>query len=205
MATGTITSVVSIGGVTIQSTVTQTGDHINNYGDANTVISLPVAQLATAWVKTDADTAACNLTTGHGFTTGKMDVFWDVGSRYDVDVTVTVDAMALDGGVGDDFPATAEDTCVLAEVTQINTQIDGDEVQMFAIHSTQKGSAYFEDTGGALVARFELVSDEVQTWNTDSGVANPLTGNPITVCFALNGSTSTAAIITILGLEDSTP
>lgn len=204
MARGTITSVVSIGGVTIQATVSKTGDHINNYGDANTLIPVAAAKPVTAWVKTDADTAACDLPSGHGYSDGKMDVFWDVGSRYDVDGVITGDALALDGGVGDDFPATSETTCFVSTVKQIDTSIDGDDVQMFAVHCTTRASVYFEDNGGALVARFELVANEAQTWHADSTATNPLTGNPITVCFVSSGQAD-AGVLTILNLEDSTP
>src|SRR5690349_1655283 len=33
-------------------------------------IPLPVGNVVTSWVKTDADTAACNLSAGHGKTSG---------------------------------------------------------------------------------------------------------------------------------------
>lgn len=204
MATGTLTIVGNVGGVTIQKVITETGDHPNVYGDSNTEIPLAAGSAVSNWVKTDADTAAGDLQPGHGFTTGKMDVFWDVGMRYDVDVTVTTNALALDGGVGDDFPATAEDTVFVAEVTQINTAIDGDNVQLLVINSTQRGSVYFEDAASASVKQIELLADNPYTYAQSSGEASPLTGNPIAVCFASN-ATATAGVLTILSLEDSTP
>lgn len=204
MATGTLTIVANVGGVTIQKVITETGDHPNVYGDSNTEIPLAAGKAASDWVKTDADTAACNLAPGHGYSTGKMDVFWDVGMRYDVDVTVTGDALALDGGVGDDFPATAEDTVFVCTVQQINTAIDGDEVQLLTINSTQRGSVYFEDVDGDSIKQIELLADNPYAYAQSSGEASPLTGDPITVCFASN-ATATAGVLTILSLEDSTP
>ena len=204
MATGTLAIVGSVGGVTVQNTITETGDHPNVYGDANTQIPLTAGKAATDWVKTDADTAACNLAEGHGYSTGKMDVFWTGGCRYDVDVTVTVNALALDGGVGDDFPASATTTVVVTTPQQINTAIDGDNVQMLVINSTVTASVYFEDADGDSIAQFDLVANTPYTWTQSSGAANPLTGDPITVCYASNGTT-TAGVLTILSLEDSTP
>ncbi len=204
MPDGTLNIVANVGGVGINKQITKTGDHPNVYGDGTGEIVLAAGKAATDWVKTDADTAACNLTGGHGYSTGKMDVFWDVGSRYDVDVTVTTNALALDGGVGDDFPATAEDTIVVCTVQQINTAIDGDAVKLLVISSTVTASVYFEDVGDASIMHRDLVANEPYTWHDTSEDANPMTGNPITVCFASNG-TITAGVLTILSLEDSTP
>lgn len=204
MATGTLAIVGSIGGVTIQKTISETGDHPNVYGDGNTLIALAAGKAASAWVKTDANTAACNLTTGHGYVTGKADVYWTGGMRYDVDMTVTVDALALDGGVGTDFPATGNTTVVICTPQQINTAIDGDNVQLLVINSTQRASVYFESAAAASIAQIDLVADSPYTYYQSSGDASPLTGAPITVCFASNGTT-TAGVLTILSLEDSTP
>lgn len=208
MATGQIVVGANLGGISVQNTITKTFDHTDVYGDGNTNIPLLGGKgPLTSWAKTDADTAAGDIPVGHGYSTGKMDVFWTTGgggSRYDVDVTVTGDAAALDGGVGDDFPATADATVTVTEVQQVATNIDGDEVVMFVINSTVRASVYFEDTGGALVARFEVQANEPYTWHDTSGVTNPLTGNPITVAYVTSGTTD-AGVLTIMVGDDATP
>ncbi len=209
MATGTIATVVSIGGVSINQTVTKTADHANVYGDGGSGITLAAAKgPLTSWVKTDADTAAGDIPTGHGYSTGKMDVFWVESSvakcRYDVDGTVTGDGLALDGGSGDDFPANGQADVMICTPQQINTAIDGDAAKMFSFLASVKASIYFEDTAGAEVAQFDLVADTPRTWHEDSDESNPLTGNPVTVCYATNG-TAAAGYLTIQSLEDSTP
>jgi hypothetical protein len=204
MATGTLAIVASVGGVTVQKTITETGDHPQAYGDGQTQIPLAAGKAATDWVKTDANTAACNLTAGHGYVSGKADVYWTGGMRYDVDMVVTVNALALDGGVGDDFPANGNLTVVVCTPQQINTAIDGDNVQLLCINSTKRGSVYFEDADGHSIKQIELMADNPYTYAQSSGEASPLTGDPITVCFASNGTT-TAGVLTILSLEDSTP
>ena len=204
MSTGTLAIVGSIGGVTIQKTISETGDHPNVYGDGQTLIALAAGKAASDWVKTDANTAACNLTAGHGYTTGKMDVYWTGGMRYDVDVTVTVNALALDGGSGTDFPATATATVVVCKHQQINTAIDGDNVQLLVVNSTQWAHLHFEDAASDVIKDKELLADQPWTYAISSGEASPLTGDPIAVCFVSNG-TITAGVLTILSLEDSTP
>ena len=130
MSDGTLNVVVNIGGSELAKEITKTADHPNPYAG----IVLAGGKAASSWVKTDADTAACNLAGGHGYSTGKMDVYWTSGTtglehRHDVDVTVTGDALALDGGSGDDFPATDDTTVVVCTHQQINTAIDGDAVE----------------------------------------------------------------------------
>lgn len=204
MAQGTLAIVGSVGGVTINKTITETGDHPNVYGDANENIALAAGKTVTSWVKTDADTAACDLPSGHGYTDGKFDVYWTGGMRYDVDGTISTNALTLDGGVGDDFPASATSGVIVCTPQQINTAIDGDNVQLLVINSTKRASVYFEDAAGDSIKQIELVADNPYTYAQSSGEASPLTGDPITVCWASNGTT-TAAVLTILSLEDSTP
>ena len=72
-------------------------------------VTLAAAQSVSSWVKTDANTAACNLAGGHGQTDGKFDVYWSGGRRYGVDGTIATNALSLDGGSGDDFPRQRDD------------------------------------------------------------------------------------------------
>lgn len=199
MATGTIAIVASIGGVTINKVITKTFDHPNPYVD----IPLSAGKVVTAWVKTDANTAACNLPADHGYSNGKMDVFWAGGMRYDVDGVITVNALALDGGTGDDFPANATVGVIVSIPKQVNVACDGDAVVAFVANSTQRSSIYFK-AGAGSVAQFELQADEPTLWHDTNGLANPLTGTPITVCWASCGS-ATAGVLNIVTGEDSTP
>jgi hypothetical protein len=202
MATGTLSIVASVGGRTLQKTISEEFDHPNTYEE----IPLAGGQAVTSWVKTDADTAECVLSDDHGYSSGKFDVFWTGGMRYDVDGTVTVNALALDSGSGDDFPASASEDVVVCPHQQINTAIDGDEIQLLVINSTTRAHLHFEDSGGSTVKDLELSSDSPFTWSTSSSDNDnsPLTGNPITVCYASCGAT-TAGVLDILSGEDATP
>jgi len=200
MATGTIATVAACGGKTVSRTVTKTFDHPNNYED----IVLAAGKAATSWVKTDADTAACDLASGHGYSTGKMDVYWTAGMRYDVDVTVAGDSLTLDGGSGDDFPATSSTDVVVCAHQQINVATDGDAEAMLVLDPSVRAHFHFEDTGAAVIADIEVQGEEPYVWHDTNGEAVPLTGNPVTVCFVSNGTVAAGTVSILIG-EDSTP
>jgi len=201
MAIGTLSITPALGGKSVSRVISKTYDHPNNHED----ITLAAGKAVTDWVKTDADTADCNLPAGHGYSSGKMDVYWSGGVRYNVDGTVAVNALTLDGGSGDDFPASATENIIVCTPQQINTSIDGDALALLVVDSTQRSHLYFEDSAGAEVGVIEVqVANEPYTWHDTSGHTNPLTGNPVTICYASNGS-ATDATLNILSGVDSTP
>jgi hypothetical protein len=172
------------GGITSQKSVTRTVDHPNPYQ-----VELPLAHVATAWVKTDADTAACNVPADHGIvSTDLVDVYWTGGQRLNVVATVTVNALALEGGTGTDFPASANSTVKIAHQTLINTTIDGDACAAVGIcleyadpHSTSVGHLKMEDVAHASVETFtDLVANAPRQFDITGGDTNVFTGNPIT-------------------------
>lgn len=207
MPTARIAYDAAIAGVSIQRSVTRTGDHQNSYE-----VSLPVAWSLSSWVKTDSDTAAGNLAGGHGQTTGTYDVYWTGGARYDVACTITVNAVALEGGTGTDFPASANTTVVICKQVAINSAIDGDAIQLAALSleyvdgaATSVGRLLFEDAASDDIASITLTANEPKIYDVAGGVTNPLTGDPITSCKATHSNTSAAATLKIASLEDSTP
>lgn len=198
---------LSAAGVSIAGNMTRTGD-----GGIGINPTIPVAKALSSWVKTDADTAAGNLAGGHGLATGTYDVYWSTGSRYDVPVTITINACALDGGTGDDFPESADTTVVLAPQTAVNVSIDGDRLEVLGIKLefsdgtlSSAGRVLFEDASGDDIASVELVGNVPQTWDIDAGANNPFTGDPITGAKVSHANTSSTATLKICGIQDVTP
>lgn len=196
---------IAIPGIpSVQRSLIATGDHPNPYE-----VALPAAKPLTAWVKTDDNTAGGNLPAGHGQTNGKFDVYWDGGERFDMDGTIVGDALTLDGGSGDNFPASANATVRVFKQQTINTAIDGDAVQLgvlaieYLAASTQRGRLLFEDAAGDDIASIELAGNVPQAIGV--GLTNPLVGDPITVCRASHSDPVNAATVKIATLEDSTP
>ena len=91
---------VSVGGISSSRTIS--GDD-----KIETDVTLPAGKAVTGWTKTDSNTAAATLPGGHGYTNGKFDVYWSGGRRYGVDGTISTNALSLDGGIGDAFPASS--------------------------------------------------------------------------------------------------
>lgn len=207
MATGTLATVVSIGGVTINKTVTRTADHSSIYE-----VALPAGKAGSLSTRTDDNTGVVT-SASHGITNAaNVDVYWTGGVRYGMTVsTYDTNTVTLDGGAGDNFPT--ENTAVVAvQQVQINTAIDGDNVKLIGIcletsdsSINSAGHVDFQDATAATIEAIALVANSPWSWDANSGITNPLTGNAVTVCYASNGNSSTAGTIKILSLEDSTP
>lgn len=206
MPTGTFNLGGSIGGISFNKSISKTNEHPNPYE-----VPLPVATTVDTWVKTDADTGTATLV-GHSLTNGTYDAYWDGGVRYGCTGVFTDDDLLLDvTGYGDDFPANGTPMTVCKQV-EINTQIDGDTANMMLVlaeyanlSETSHCHADFQDVGSASIMALDLIANEPSLWWEDNGSANPMTGNPITDCFASNGSADNVATLKIVTLEDATP
>ena len=203
-------------GYAFQSSQTPvTFDHPNPY-----VVTIEAGKTVTSWVKTDADTAACDLPSGHGYSNGNFDVYWTAASvnyvRYGVPGTISTNALSLDGGSGTDFPASATSGVVVCKQTTINTQIDGDRVQLIGVlmkcDSDENAVAHVEffDSGDASIHEVDLVRYDqaggfTHVLDIANGDTNAYTGNPITYSKASNGSATASIELFILSGDDSTP
>jgi hypothetical protein len=156
--------------------------------NALTATSL-TAKALSSWVKTDADTAAGNLAADHGWSTGTFDVYWTGGARYDVTVTITTNACALDGGTGTDFPATANATVVLAKRVDITGfTLDGDNCSLVAVKMATsdlslaiRGRIGFRDASSNIIRSVPLTSNAAADVNNIyGGESNLYTGAVIT-------------------------
>jgi hypothetical protein len=171
------------------------------------------------WVRTDDDTAAGNLAASHGQTTGVYDVYWTVTGtayvRYGVTCTITTNAVALDGGTGDVFPASANTSVVICKQISAVTYIDGDNIKIIGIFlkndadTTALGHLDMQDSGNATIEEIDLaasgVSKMARIWNIADGDTNVFTGNVITQTKVSQDSTTAAGTVYILVGEDSTP
>lgn len=216
MATGTFSYNVSVAGKSATKSAVRTGD-----GESSVEATLPVAHALTNWVKTDADTAAGDLTAGHGLSTGVFDIYWDGGARYGVTCTITTNAVALDGGTGTDFPASANATVRMSPITTINMAIDGDNLKIGFVQlrylssaSGQRAHLLFEDAAGDDIADLDdgegIVAsysgaESAKVYDITGGDTNPFTGDPIATIDASQSSTTEAPTLVVAILVDSTP
>jgi hypothetical protein len=201
---------LAAGGVSIQKTVVRSGDHSNTYE-----VLLPAAKACTNFVKTDDDTAACDLPAGHGYANGNFDIYWQEGGvdkvRFGVPGTITTNALALDGGTGDAFPATSTPVVACRQVG-INTAIDGDALEILGLSleypdaaSVKVGHVDMQSAAPATIEEIDLKANVPIVYDIDGGAANVFTGDPITSTKASHNDTVNAATLKIVSLEDSTP
>lgn len=211
MASMQLSGSVSGGGVTIQAGVTRSADNVAGYDP-----TLAAGKDVTSWVKTDSDTAACNLPGGHGYTNGNFDVYWTESSvqkvRYKVPGTITTNALALDGGTGDSFPASATTGIVVTKQSQLNISIDGDALAAIALQlylasqeATTPGHITFYDVSNAAILSVLLKANVKKEWDIEGGATNDFTGNPITYALASNGSSAASATLKAIVAQDISP
>ena len=192
MAQGTFAIVASVGGITINQAITTTGDHPNPYQ-----LPLPIA-----WAGTIAS-ATVTLPDGHAIVSGTVDVYWVAGGsqqcRYGCSATVTVDACALTGGTGDTLPTSG--TVSVGQVVQFATEIYSSGVQFIVVNASNLGHAVLEQSDSTSVLPLLLPQNQPWSWSSVSGVSNPLT-QPVGLCQASNGDATSAAVLTILSMEN---
>ena len=187
MGIGSHTETLSVGGRLMQRAVDGNADSEGLYGGAASPITLAAGKAAADWVKTDANTAACNFAANHGLTNCTADAWWNGGLRYGVGLIITGNAGALEGGTGTDFPANATNTVVVAPQQQVNVSIDGDLAKFVGVSSTVPAHVTFQDVNAATINAVTLVANEPEMW--DSNMAStPYTGAPITKAQVTNGT-----------------
>jgi len=197
----------TIGGKSISGSKSRTPDNEASYEPV-----IPAGKTVTAWVKSDANTAGCDLPTGHGYSNGNFDVYWEGGRRYGVPGTISTNALTLDGGTGDDFPASATVGVVVCRQVQVNIAIDGDVLALFAAKPTYADQAAdtraamtFHDAANDQIAHLDLQGNRLLIIDVTGGDTNPFTGDPITYALCSNGNPSAAVTLQIGVAQDSTP
>ena len=195
---GSYQTIIAANGVSIQGGVSV---FAAQQGIEPVDTELAAGAAVSAWVKDDANTASGNLTAGHGLSTGKFDVFWTGGRRYNVDGTVTVNALALDGGAGDDFPANGTSGIVVCPPTTLDVTFDGDNLVLIGALLSRLGLLIFWDSGGALIGDpVDLRALLPWGWATGFG-NNPLAGNAVDHVTVSNGSSEGTAAFKLTGLQ----
>ena len=198
-------------GLSISKSITRSGDHPNGYE-----VTLPVGTAGALSTRTDNDTGVVTAA-GHGLAQNdKVDVFWTVGGvsgrRYGMTVGVVAgNDVPIDLGAGDNLPAQAS-AVVITKQVQINSQIDGDAIQIIGIiaeganpNSTAKAHIDMQDVGSASIEAIDLDANVPKIYDIAGGISNLFTGNVIEKTLAANGSSTEALTLKILSLEDSTP
>lgn len=199
---------LSVGGVSIQKSITRSGD-----GSIGVEATIPVAKTGTLTARTDANTGEVTAQSSHGIVDGDIvDIYWAAGARYGMTVgTVATNVVPVDGGSGTDLPSTST-TLTITKRTTVNVTIDGDNAKILGVSleytdqsSTERGYALFEDAAGDDIAALELDANQPLVYDIEGGVTNPFTGDVIATAKVSNSSSSATATLKINGVVDVTP
>ena len=203
MPTATINSTISVAGVSLGSLVTRlkggTKAHILSPTEEN---AFPAGKPGTLTTRTDDDTGVATLEADHGITDADtVDVYWSGGMRYGMTVSsVDGTAVSIDLGSGDNLPTETTALVVTARI-ELDTDVDGDLIELIAVGSDRRGHVEFLTDGDASIVAIELTAGEAWTWVNGQGVSNPLTGDPIGKVQVTNGE-ATAGTLTVGILYD---
>ncbi len=206
MAIASIQKTISGAGVSISALISRTGD-----GQIGRDPTLPAGKAGTLSTRTDDNTGVATLPEGHGIVEADVvDVFWTsadgtYGVRYGMTVgTVAGTVVPIDGGAGDNLPA--EDyAIVVTKQVAVNVAFDGDNTKVLAVHATKLAHVDFRDAGSASLLALTLAPNEAFEWAAETGATRPITGNAVATVKASCGSSTDAAVLKIIVLEDATP
>ncbi|MDD4889061.1 MAG: hypothetical protein PHU85_03955 [Phycisphaerae bacterium] len=198
MPTATANVSLSVGGIAIAGTVSRTAE-----GQTSHSVDLAQAKAGTLSTRTDDDTGIATLSQGHGIiSTDVVDVYWAAGVRYGMVATVTVNAVALEGGAGDVLPT--EDAVVnVCKQTPIVMLLDGDTINMIGVVATLRSHADFQETGAASAKALTLPAGEPWWWASDLGITNPFASTDLVLIAVSNGDATATSTVSIGVLVDS--
>ncbi|KKK73276.1 hypothetical protein LCGC14_2895460 [marine sediment metagenome] len=209
MPTATINKTVSIAGLSFtgQTQRTEAGQIGHQLSLAAAVGGEVSDELTTRTNDTDG---VITLGAGHGFSTADIvDIYWTDASGVDQvrygSVLSADDANTITTslGAGTVLPSLNTTGMIVCEQTIIDSDFDGDLMEMIVSQCTTRGHLDFQDVGNATLVAVELTANEVWEWASNTGVANPLTGNPVDDIKVSNGSVTSTGTLRIGVLYDS--
>jgi hypothetical protein len=157
--------------------------------------------------RTSDSVGIVTLGADHGFVnTDIISVCWAGGSRLRCTITAhDATTISIATGTGDNLPLATTDV-VVSKVVNIDVDFDGDLVEMVGAVCDCDTAVGFYDAADALLMQMKLKGGDPQGepwfWAKDSGVTNPLAGNPVAYVLVGNGETS-AGTFNLAALYDS--
>lgn len=205
-ATLTLSSSLTAGGASVSGSNTRT---VSN--QIGITPDLEAGQAGSLTTRTDADTGAITLddsATPTVTTSDLVTVFWDGGVRYNMSVTnVTGSVVTVDGGAGDNLPTALTDV-VIGKDVHIDTDFDGDLVELLAIGCSSSARIHvrmdtYVGTDSTPTIAVDIPAGESESWKSGGLFDNPLAGVTIGAMAFSNGSTSAVTAQVAIGYDGS--
>ncbi len=189
-----------IAGAPLNSSLSRSADGAIRHGP----ITLPAAEAGDLSTRT-TDTTGVLTIAGTTLQIGDtIDIYWDGGRRYDVDVdNVVADDVTFSGGAGDILPAVSTAITAARQVA-IATDFDGANLVAVGALCTAHGHLSFQE-GGATELSVDLPAREAWFWLNGSTAPNPLVSTVVDSIRASQSGSVAAAMLDLGVLYDSTP
>lgn len=205
MPTTTTRVLTSIGGVSIEATISKTEE-----GQVSHQTTLAAADAGTLTTRTSDTAGTITLSAGHGISTADViDIYWtDANGVLQVAYGATVGTVGTDntvpftGASGTALPAQDYSVTVDEEV-EINADFDGDDASAVVLHSDRKYHYRFQDSGDADLAVGKRNAGEPFMYFENISPSNPLTGNAVDAVIVSNGDSSYSATVKLGAQYDS--
>ncbi len=142
-------------------------------------------------------TGVATLQAGHTIVDGStVDVYWNGGQRLNCSAAVTVDAVTLTSGSGDDLPADATVLVVSNQVTLVDSY-DISTVEALGVSCDQPATVQFQTAAAADLLK---LSDLPYCWPTNNDDASPFSSGIVGKIVASNQTTTAALNLQITAL-----
>lgn len=188
----------------IYNGITNTTEHNVNYENAATSNpTLPLAKAGTLTTRTDANTGVLTMSGGHGLQDADViDLFWDGGSRRGMTVgTVATNSVPVDGGSGDDLPATS--TVIAAMVPhEESLTVTGDDATAISVYSGVPGYVAFLEAEDVDAKVIRFTSQNSYLWSNVLEGTNPLASASILKVTFSHGQTATVPSMRVAVMHD---
>jgi len=188
---GVVRKNMSLGGASFNQSSTLTGD-----GAIVHDVSVDAGEAGDLTTRTDNDTGVVTVDdSGHSFEQDdRVDLYWDGGCRRGMSVTnVSVNAISIDGGSGDNLPTQDTDVVLIAP-TELDVAVLGTNVQAILLYTEKLGQFSFCATGPTEHWQKELGEGKVFIWETGDGSDNPITGDSIVYVYVSHGDAAAATM-----------
>lgn len=194
--TGVLKKEMQVGGITINGETTIESAS----GLPPTIVALAAAKIGALTTRTDDDTGELTMAAGHGLVTGKIDVNWIGGARRGMDAVVDANAIAIDGGDGDNLPA--DETAITATAqTTVNVDFPGTALKMIGVKPTCRANVDFQLANGTSLKAYDVPAGAMVTWVEGEGETTPIDG--LVGQVVVSAAEATDGNITVIGLFDS--
>lgn len=200
MSSSILTISGEIAGAPLNSTLSRSADGAIRHGP----ITLPAAEAGTLSTRTTDTTGELTIA-GTTLQIGDtIDIYWDGGRRYDVDVdNVVGDDVTFSGGASDILPA-ASTPITTAEQISIATDFDGANLVAIGALANARGHLSFQEAGATELS-VDLTAKEAWFWVDQSTAVNPLASTVVGTVKASQAGSNGAATLDLGVLYDSTP